>query len=123
AALRGPTPGATAGALLRAFSPVALACGSAVALTGLAAAWWHLGAVDALWGSAYGRTLLLKLALLGGVAALGAFNWRRGVPAATDPTGARRVRRAAAVELTLAAAALVVTAVLVALPTPVPPLP
>ncbi|GLC25198.1 CopD family protein [Roseisolibacter agri] len=108
-------------AAVNAFSPVALACAAVVALTGGLSAWLHLGALDALWRSAYGRTLLVKLALLVLVAAAGAYNWRRVRPALGDASGAARLRRSATVELALGALVLVVTAVLVATPTDVVP--
>ena len=78
-----------------------------------------------LWSTPYGRTLALKLLLLGGVAAAGAFNWRRVRPALAGEGGGRTLRRSAALELALGA--LVVAwggvvgaapAVLWALPTP-----
>jgi putative copper export protein/methionine-rich copper-binding protein CopC len=113
--------GRAAADLVHAFSPLALACAALVAVTGGISAWLHLGAVDALWTSAYGRTLLLKLALLLPVAALGAHHWRRVRPALGDEAGARGLRRSSAVELAVGAAVLATTAVLVATPTNVLP--
>ena len=105
---------------MRAFSPVALACAGVVAVTGVAAAWWHLGALSALWTSAYGRTLLLKLGLLTLVAAIGAYNWRRVRPTLGHEPGARRLQRSSAAELAVGALVVTVTAVLVATPTHTP---
>jgi putative copper export protein len=87
------------------------------------AAWFHLGSVGALTTSAYGRTLLVKLALLALVVATGAYNWRRVRPNLVDGCGARRLRRSAWVELAVGAAVLAVTAVLVATPLPMDGLP
>ncbi|MBW3655662.1 MAG: CopD family protein, partial [Gemmatimonadetes bacterium] len=71
------------------------------------------------WGTGYGRALLLKVALLTAVAATGFYNWRRVLPRlGVDDEGTRRLQRSARVELAIAAAVLLVTAVLVALPTP-----
>jgi putative copper export protein/methionine-rich copper-binding protein CopC len=123
AALRLPSGprGRAAAELVHAFSPLALACAALVAVTGGISAWLHLGELGALWGSAYGRTLLLKLALLLPVAALGAYHWRRVRPTLGDEAGARRLRRSAAIELAIGAAVLATTAVLVATPTNVVP--
>ena len=108
-----------AAAMVGAFSPLALLCAAVVALTGAAAAWLHLGGLDPLLASAYGRTLLVKLALLTLVTALGAWNWRRLRPAlAADEGAALRLRRSSLAELALGAVVLAVTAVLVATPTP-----
>ncbi len=112
-----PTPGSVVSALER-FSPVALASALVVAFTGSFASWLHLQTLAALWTSVYGRTLLIKLAILGGVAALGAYNWRVATPRlrATGDVGA--IRRSAVIELALALALVGVTAVLVATPLP-----
>ena len=103
--------------LVNAFSPAALAFAGATATTGVFAAWLHLGAVSALWETAYGQTLLVKLAVLSIVAATGAYNWLRVRPALGDIEGARRVRRSATVEIAVGVLVLAVTAVLVATPT------
>ena len=113
--------GAAAAAAVEAFSPVALTYAGVAAVTGAVSAWLQLGTLGALWTSAYGRTLLVKLALLALVAATGAYNWRRVRPALGDESGARRVRRSATFELAMGAAVLAVTAVLVATPTDVVP--
>lgn len=108
-----------AAATVDAFSPLALACAALVAVTGGVSAWLHLGTLAALWTSPYGRTLLVKLALLSLVALAGAYNWRRVRPALADEAGVRTLRRSATLELLIAAAVLAVTAVLVATPTDV----
>ncbi len=103
--------------LVNGFSPIALACAGATAVTGVFAAWLHLGAVNALWETAYGKTLLVKLAVLSVLAATGAYNWLRVRPALGEIEGARRVRRSATVEIAMGVVVLAATAVLVALPT------
>ena len=105
--------------LVNAFSPTALLFAGTIVTTGVFAAWLHLGAVRALWETTYGKTLLVKLAVLSVVAATGAYNWLRVRPALGDAEGARRVRRSAAVELAVGLVVLAVTAVLVATPTAV----
>lgn len=105
--------------LVNAFSPTALVFAGLTATTGVFAAWLHLGAVNALWQTTYGQTLLVKLAVLSVVAATGAYNWLRVRPTLGDVEGARRVRRSAMVELAVGVLVLAVTAVLVATPTAV----
>lgn len=102
--------------LVNAFSPTALVFAGITATTGVFAAWLHVGTVDGLWGSGYGRTLLLKLGLLSIVALTGAYNWLRVKPTLGDTAAARRIRRSGAVELAVAVVVLAVTAVLVATP-------
>jgi putative copper export protein/methionine-rich copper-binding protein CopC len=104
--------------LVRAFSPIALAFAGLVAITGLFSAWMHLGGPGAVWGSDYGRVLLVKIALLVGVFAAGAFNalWVR--PALARGEGPGRLRRTAGIELAAATMVLLVTSLLVATPPP-----
>jgi putative copper export protein/methionine-rich copper-binding protein CopC len=110
--------GSAAAALVQGFSPVALVLAGILMVTGVFAAWIHLGDVTALWTSAYGRTLLLKLAIFSGVFLVGAYNFLRVRPALGDEAGPRRLRRSATVELILALLVIAVTAVLVAIPPP-----
>ena len=110
-------------ALVRAFHPVALTCGAIVIATGLCASWIRLPAVSALWESAYGRVLLVKLAFVALVVVLGAMNWRRVMPKLGDEGSARRITRTAGAELTIAAVVLAVTAVLVSTSPPERPQP
>jgi copper transport protein len=100
--------------LVEAFSPVALASAAVLAATGVFAAAMQLDGIAALWQSVYGRTLLVKLALLGAVFATGAYNWKRVRPALGQEVGVARLRRSAGVELAVGIAVLLVTAVLVA---------
>lgn len=109
-----PVRGPAVADLVNAFSPTALVFAGLAALTGVFAAWLHLEHVTALWTSDYGRTLLIKLALLSLVVGTGAYNWKRVRPALGNDTGTRRVQRSAGVELAIAALVLAVTSVLVA---------
>ena len=108
--------------LIGAFSPAALAFGALIALTGLTMAWIHLREPSMLWASAYGRVLLLKLAVLLLLGATAAYNWRRVKPRLGDSAGTQTLRRSAAAEVAIAAVVLLVTAVLVATPIE-PPIP
>jgi putative copper export protein len=104
--------------LVNAFSPAALLFAGVAATTGVFAAWLHLGTLAAVWQSTYGRTLLLKVVVLSGAAATGFYNWRRVRPALGDEVATARLRRSSTVELLIALAVLLVTAVLVATPPP-----
>ncbi|MCC6317267.1 MAG: CopD family protein [Gemmatimonadaceae bacterium] len=115
--LPGSTP-ASAGVVIRAFSPWALTSAATLGATGVFASWLHVGTLPALWGSSYGRMVLLKLSLVAAVAVVGAINWRRLTPGLLRPDGVQRLAASARVELALAAAVFAATAVLVATPLP-----
>ncbi len=104
--------------LVNAFSPVALWSAALVGLTGVLTAWRHLKSLAALWTTAYGLALVMKLCLVAVVVGLGAWNWRRVRPMLGDEPAAYVIRRSATAELGFAALVLVVTAVLINLPTP-----
>jgi putative copper export protein/methionine-rich copper-binding protein CopC len=110
--------GRSVAALINAFSPTALFFAGTVVSTGVFAAWLQLGSVPALWQSAYGRTLLLKLAFLTVVFGTGAYNWLRVKPVLGSEAAAGRLRRSALLELAVGVVVLAVTAVLVATATP-----
>lgn len=103
-------------ALVNAFSPLALCGAGLLGLTGVATASLYLGTIADLWTTAYGRVLLLKVTIVGGVAAVGFVNWQRVRPRLTDAGGAATLRTTATAELALAALVLAVTALLVGLP-------
>lgn len=112
--------GADIAGLVRAFSPVALTSAALLAITGTIAAWNHLDTVSSLWRSGYGRTLLVKLTLVGLVLLAGAYNWQRGTPRLTAPgeDGVRAFTRSVSVEIGFGMLVLAVTAILVAMPLP-----
>jgi copper transport protein len=110
--------GVTASALVQSFSPMALAFTATLVATGLVSAWLHVGQLPLLWTTGYGRTLLLKLTLFSTVGLLGAYNFMRVRPSTDGQQGAARLRRSGTIELVLALAVIVVTAVLVAVPPP-----
>lgn len=112
-------PARAMAALVNAFSSTALASAAVVVLSGVVAAWHNVGSVSALGGSSYGRVLLIKLAVLAVAALIGLYNWRRARPALAASGDDAAIRRAMRAELTAAAVILLVTAVLVAIPTPV----
>ncbi|MEP6618777.1 MAG: CopD family protein [bacterium] len=104
--------------MVAAFSPVALTCASIVSATGTFAAWHHMRSWTALWQSDYGQALLVKLALVACVALAGAYNWRVVTPRLTSDGAASTLQRAIRIELAFGLLVLVITAVLIALPTP-----
>jgi putative copper export protein len=122
AVLRGDVPrerrGAVVAEMVGRFSPLALGAASVLATFGVITAWRHLPEPSALWTTAYGRTLLVKLALVAAVVVLGALNWRRMRPRLGTDAATAAMRRSARAELAVAAIVLVVTAVLVSLPAP-----
>ncbi|HST08057.1 MAG TPA: CopD family protein [Gemmatimonadaceae bacterium] len=104
--------------LINSFSPLALSAAAIVALTGLTTAWLHLKRLSALWTTSYGITLMIKLVLVVIVVALGAWNWRRVRPSLGDEGSEHTIRRSATMELSFGALVLLVTSVLVTLPSP-----
>ena len=104
--------------LVNAFSPTALAFAGITMSAGVFAAWLHLGTIPALWQTQYGKTLLLKLAILGIVTGTGAYNFLYVKPRLGRIEGAKRIRRSATLEVGVAVMVLLITAVLVATPTP-----
>lgn len=101
-----------------AFSPLALT-GAAMAIgSGGLLAIAYVGDFPSLWGSSYGRVLLLKLALLLITLGVGAWNWRKLLPKLGTAQATAAVTRSATIELIVAFLLLSVTALLVALPAP-----
>ena len=106
--------------VVRRFSALALIAAPLVVLSGGVSALTHMGRLDDLWLTDYGRLLLVKVALVGLTGATGVYNWRRVQPRLGEGTGTFRLRRSAAVELGIALIVLAVTAVLVATSPPIP---
>lgn len=103
---------------VNAFSPLALVCAGTVIVLGAVMTYEYVGSIPELFASTYGRALLVKVGLLLGVMAFGAWNWRRVRPSLGDPTRGSALRRSATIELLIGVALLAVTAVLAALPAP-----
>jgi copper transport protein len=109
---------AAVSALVNSFHPLALFCAPLVVVAGVGMSWIRLGGFSAIWPTAYGRMLLLKVGLFLVVAAMGTYNSlraRRGLGAAQ---GTRHFRRTASLELLFAAIVLAVTTFLVVTPLP-----
>ncbi len=110
--------GALAARMVNGFSPLALVSAGFVGLFGVITAWRHLHRLDALWTTPYGLTLVAKLAAVAVVIVLGAWNWRRQRPTLGSEESARSIRRTATGELAAAGVVLIITGVLVSLPSP-----
>jgi putative copper export protein len=110
--------GAIASDMVNGFSPLALSMGAVVVIFGLITAWRHLHHIAALWTTPYGYALIVKLVFVAMVFALGAWNWRRQRPTLGTEGAASSIRRSATAELTVAAIVLMVTAIVVSLPSP-----
>lgn len=117
--IRGHDRAFRAGAVAR-FSAVAGIGIAVVVLTGLLRAVNEIGSPSELFTTSYGLTLVAKVAVVALIAALGALNRYRLVPAlARDDEAARPFRRAAGGEVVVGAIILVVVAVLTGLAPPV----
>jgi copper transport protein len=79
-ALEPPERSRLLAAVLVRFSPLALGCVVALAVTGVVQAYVHVRAWDALLHTAFGRAVVIKLVLLLGLVALGAVNRQRVLP-------------------------------------------
>ncbi|HUX33680.1 MAG TPA: CopD family protein [Gemmatimonadaceae bacterium] len=104
--------------MVHAFSPMALVAVAVLVVTGVVTAVRHLKFVAALWTTSYGIALVVKLCVVAMVLAAGAWNWRRVRPGLGTPGAADRLRRSARLELAFAGLVLLVTSVLVSLPSP-----
>jgi putative copper export protein len=100
------------------FSNLALGAAALLGVTGVITAWRHLKFLAALWTTPYGWAFDVKLCLVLIVAALGGWNWRRMRPRLGAEGAAHALQRSATRELLFAGLVLIVTAVLVSLPTP-----
>jgi putative copper export protein len=110
--------GSVAANMVHRFSPLALIAFATLGITGLTTAWTHLKRIDALWTTAYGLTLIAKLLVVLIVVGLGAWNWRKQRPLLGTESAAAVLRRSATAEVIAATIVLVITSVLVSLPSP-----
>lgn len=100
------------------FSPLALGATALLVLTGVVTSWLHLKYLAALWTTPYGFALDAKLGIVLVVVAFGAWNWRRLTPRLNAEEAAGTLRRSSTIELIFAALVLLITAILVSLPSP-----
>ncbi len=102
--------------MVGAFSRVAQVAVALLLVTGAIKVWIHIGSLSDLWTTAWGRSLLVKDAVVAGVLALGFYNWRFVRPALERNPRFGLIRNPAMIELLLGAAAVAVTSYLVAQP-------
>ena len=115
--------GAIGADLVNSFSPFALGSAFVLVIFGAWTAWRHLHVLSALWTAPYGYALSAKLCVVLMVFALGAWNWRRQRPMMGTEDAAHALRRSASAELSAALLVLIITSVLVSLPSPRAPRP
>lgn len=115
--------GALGADLVNAFSPFALTSAGVLVVFGVLTAWRHLHVLSNLWTTPYGDTLIVKLCIVALVFALGAWNWRRQRPLMGTEDAAHALRRSATAELVTALVVLIVTSILVSVPSPRAPRP
>ena len=110
---------ATALIAVRSFSVVAMGAVALMLASGVLSALNHVGTFDALWNSNYGKVLLFKVAIALVVMLLGARNQlrlRNDRVSGTDRVNS--IARVGRIELLAALGVLLLTAILVATPTP-----
>ena len=111
--------------LVAGFSPLALASIALVTLTGVFRSLNQIPSLADLTATNYGRTLLIKLAVLSGALLLGAVHWRRSGPrlaaalAADDLGAAARFSRTIGLESALAIGVVLLAGALSQTPHPV----
>lgn len=99
-------------ALVDSFSPIALASAAVVVASGVIASWVHVETFSALWQTAYGQVLLIKVLLVMVTLTIGAYNFRRVQPRLTNEVGSAHLKRSAAIELSVGFLILLVTGLL-----------
>ena len=110
--------GVLAADMVNGFSPLALVASGFVALFGVITAWNHLKPLSSLWTTPYGYALITKLFVVAAVVSLGFFNWKRQRPTLGTAASAASITRSARAELTAAFVVLIISAILVSLPSP-----
>jgi putative copper export protein len=110
--------------IVQRFSRLALISVAALALTGLYQAWVHVGSVDALANTAYGKTLALKFILFSAMLSVGAVNFlstkrllaRAAIDRPNDLTARRIAARRVGIEGVIALLIFFATGLLTVLP-------
>jgi copper transport protein len=101
--------------LVRMFSRIAMVSVAALVISGTFASWVHLTSLSDLWTTAYGKTLLAKVALALLAMSVGAYNLARVQPHLAVERGTQALRKSAAVELAAGLLVLIVTGFLTGL--------
>ncbi|MEO5616626.1 MAG: CopD family protein [Candidatus Eisenbacteria bacterium] len=100
------------------FSRLALTSFGVLAVFGVITAVRNLKRIESLWTTPYGITYVAKMCVVLGVLAFGAWNWRRQKPRLGTAAAAAALRGSATRELAAAGVVLLITSVLVSLPSP-----
>ena len=109
--------GKLAAQMVHGFSPVALVAAMVLVAFGVITAARNLPWPAALWTTPYGQTLMIKLAVVSVVFGFGAIHFFKRAKLGGEAE-AGRLLRSARTELIVATVVLMITAVLVSLPTP-----
>ncbi len=104
--------------MVNAFSRVALPAVALLVITGGVTSFIQGGGLGGILGTTWGRTLLLKLAVVAAAFFLGFYNWRKVRPSLPGNPDAGTLRIPATVEAMLGIVVLLITAALVATPLP-----
>jgi putative copper resistance protein D len=113
-ALRGITETSTQYRVASRFSTLGVVCVAVLLLSGIVNTYYLVGSMQGLIGTAYGQTLLLKLALVAAMLAVAAVNRWHLMPrlAARDSGAAPRIARHAAIEAVLGLGVIAIVATL-----------
>ena len=106
------------GGLVNIFSPLALVMAGIATFTGALNAFIHINAFAEFWTTPYGRLLALKIGLVILTMTMGAYNWRVVRPALGTEVATQDLKRSARSEIAMGAIIVIITALLVATPTP-----
>jgi putative copper resistance protein D len=109
---------ASLASIVRAFSPVALTCAGLLGFAGAATYFLHVGGLDQLLTTPYGLVLVTKIAVFLSASGVGYVNWKHLTPRLMEGGQRARFTQAAALEISLAVVAILLTAVLTNLPQP-----
>lgn len=104
--------------LVKAFSPLALTMAGLAVFTGGLNAFVHISAIPEFWTTPYGRTLSLKIGVVILALTMGAYNWRVVKPRLGSDAATAHLKKSATSEILMGAVIVLITAVLVATPTP-----
>lgn len=118
-ALRSTLGDATRSAVVRA-SRLSLWAAAAVIVSGAVNGWVRLSSAADLWGTAYGRLLLLKIALMSVAVGTAAWHRRYSLPRLTDARVRDRFWRIMAVDVGALVAVMAVASILASTAPPVP---
>lgn len=113
-----PDRDAAVGLLVRKFSAIALFGAGLLGVSGVITAWRHLHRWSSLWTTPYGFALDAKLLVVLSIVTLGYYHWRKAGPGLTTPEAVKSFKVTAWRELKLAGLVLLITSVLVSLPSP-----